>query len=268
MTNDAKILVNIHDFPGFYESALDSAIDPEIESIFCVDDSGCDSNIPDEFYRANVEYGIIHQAQARAYADAWMDAYNDATGLKLEWEYESYTSPKYYNFETDRLFVYLTPLSVAALFTESEKDNHKELQAAIESRFTSRDGFISGYSNNLGAWLQKPVNTWDHNELGTLLDAVRNIHCTERDIERDFSTWDLMENFQCNGNLSNAVCEAIPQEFLDFADAQRELGEAANFELWKETSQAYPETTTREDLSELPPKPCKHTLNMFEGVTL
>lgn len=266
MTN---ILVNIHMFPGFYESALSAQVDSEIESIFNTDDSGCNSNIPDEFYRANIDYSSIHAAQAREYTVQWLAAFHEATGIKLDAEYESFTSPREYNFETDRLFIHLTPLSVARLFEASEADNHKQLEIAIKDRFTSYDGFLSSYTTNIGAWLQKPVATWDHNELGTLLDAVLAIHYDEKDIERDFSTWDLMENFQCNGGLNNACSTpAIPQEFFDFADAQRELGEAANFELWKETGQAYPENTTREDIPNLPPKPCKITKDLFEGVTV
>jgi hypothetical protein len=40
----------------------------------------------------------------------------------------------------------------------------------IKERHTSRDGFISFYSNNFDDWV-KPLSKYDHNELGTLLTA-------------------------------------------------------------------------------------------------
>lgn len=258
-----KKLVCIHAFPGFYESALSAAIDQEIESVFNTDDSGCNSNIPDDLY-FKMDYSPIHAAQAKEYCEQWCDTFESETGIKLEYEYESYTSPREYNFETDRLFCYLSDASIAALFTASEADNHKQLSEHIEARFTSRDGFISSYFNDLGKWLLKPVLTWDHNELGTLLDAVLAIHCSEQEIEQSFSTWDLMENFQCNGGLSNAVWEAIPAKLQEFAELQRDYGKPVDYKLWVETGEAYEEGTTRED-AKLPPLPCPNTIRM-EGI--
>lgn len=241
-------IINIHDFPGFYESYLDRMIDDEIESIF---NTGCNSSIPDQFY---CEYKSIREKQARAYCEAWLEKFSEETGIKLNAEYESYTSPKYYNFETDRLFCNIHVDSINALFTASEADAHEHLQQIIKARFTSRDGFISSYSNDSGDWLGKPVLTWDHNELGTLLDAVKSIH-----FDGEFDTWDLMEKFQCNGNLSNAVCEAIPISFLDFADLQREHGKALDYDVFAETGQAYDPDSNEP----MPPLRCKQTMELF-----
>ena len=247
-------IIQIHDFPGFYESYLNQMIDDEIESIFNTDDSDCNSNIPQQFYSANVDYKSIHEKQAKEYCEKWLEKFETETGIKLDASYESYTSPKYYNFESDRLFAYISDDSINSLFTASEADNYESLSRCIKDRFTSRDGFLSSYSNDLGEWLKKPVLTWDHNELGTLLDAIKSIHCDD-----EFETWDLMENFQCNGNLLNAVYEAIPQSFLDFADLQREHGKALDYDVFQETGQAFDPDSSEP----MPPLRCKQTLELF-----
>lgn len=253
------LIIQIKDFPGFYESTLDGMIDDEIAQTFDCDGTGCNPNIPEEFYRANIDYNSIHESQAKYYAEVWCEGFKNSTGIDLQAKYESFTSPKYYNFETDRLFIEVPEATITALFAESAKDNHNTLAQVIKENCTSYDGFISHYSNDLGDWLAKPVLTWDHNELAILLTAIAKLHDYEPD------TWDLMESYQCNGNLSNVVCDAIPKEFLDFADAQREFGEAVNFGIWQLTGKCYPLDTDPDNLPELPPKPCKHTLDMFSG---
>ena len=260
MTNEQKLLINFP-FPGFYETSFDAMIDQEVESIFDTDGSGCAPNIPgDLYFKAN--YKTVHDSQARFYFEAWCDQFKDTTGIDLKAEYESYTSPKEYNFETDRLFGLIPALSVVALFTASEADNHVELTKAIKDRFTSCSGFISGYSNVIREWLAKPLFTWDHNELGTLLIAVLNIHASESDQERDFNTWDLMESYQCNGYLANDVWSCIPEQLQKFAELQREYGKALDYDLFIETGKAYAEGSSRED-AELPPLPCPNTLDLF-----
>ena len=264
-------LVNIHAFPGFYESALDAMIDDEIESVFNTDDSGCNSNIPSAIYGGSgveyhVDYSEAHIALAKEYLSAWMEQFKGETGIALDYEYESYSSPRYYNFETDRLFCWISDASIAALFEASAADNHKQLAEHIAARFTSRSGFISSYPNDLESWLEKPVAEWDHNELATLLDAVLSIHCDESQQEQLFNTWELMESFRCNGGLSNAVWEGIPEKIRRFADMQREYGKPVDFDLWIETGKAYPEGTAREDLEkegEVLPLPCPNTLDLF-----
>lgn len=86
--------------------------------------------------------------------------------------FEEMTSPREYNFETDRLFARLPAVVIRRLFKLSRDDNHETLAAVIAERFTHRSGFVSFYSNDLAEWLDKPLMTWDHNEIGTLLIAV------------------------------------------------------------------------------------------------
>ena len=249
-------------------------IDDEVEQIFS-DQSGCHSNIPDAIWGGKgsefmIDYSYAHAGQAKAYCEAWCEQFIEETGIKLEYDYETYVSPKYYNFESDRAFVYMTDASIKALYKASRLNKHVKLGERIKREFTSRDGFISGYSNDVNEWIVKPVMEWDHNELGTLLLAVLEITSPDWDDDYHFETYTLMEDYQYNGHLSNDVWEGIPSRMREFIDAQREFieeyDEFMDFELWVETGESYNFGTKREELEEakkFPPKPCKFTLDLF-----
>lgn len=195
-------------FDGFYHSIWSSEIDREEESHaeYQADEGQAEEGVAEELrldqneiaeilfkvthYRA--AYEKIAQWYAEAF-DSWageklgmtrkakrnrydyqtektvVETYNaDSIGLK----FESMDSPREYNFTTDRIFCHIPLKTVRALFKASAAEYHVSLRAAIRERFTSRDGFISGYPNGLDSWLSKPLREWDHNEIGTLLVAM------------------------------------------------------------------------------------------------
>lgn len=87
-------------------------------------------------------------------------------------QFESMSSPREYNFSTDRIFAYV-PLSVAkTMLRRCKAENYSTLCEVINERFTSRSGFISFYRTDLDAWLSKPLRDWDWNELGSLIIAT------------------------------------------------------------------------------------------------
>ena len=47
-----------------------------------------------------------------------------------------------------------------------------KLKERIKERFSSRDGFMSFYSSDLGDW-PKELKDWDHNQLSTLLEVYQ-----------------------------------------------------------------------------------------------
>lgn len=118
----------------------------------------------------HTSYDIAYQAIAREYAAQFDAVASEVLGFPLKLEFEEMTSPREYNFETDRLFCTAPIKTLAKLWAISRADDHKTLSAVIKRRFTSRDGFISHYSNYLPDW-PKALHDWDHNETGTLLIA-------------------------------------------------------------------------------------------------
>ncbi|MGE0211827.1 MAG: hypothetical protein AB7S41_09050 [Parvibaculaceae bacterium] len=126
-------------------------------------------------------------AEVDHYLSQWL-------GFPLGFKFEAMDSPKFYNFETDRVFAYVEPETVARLFALSQEDQHQALKAKIQERFTSRDGFISGYRNTLETWLAKPIENWDHNELGTLLLACLDLRATDCPDDPKQWDWAIFEN--------------------------------------------------------------------------
>lgn len=192
-------------FPGLYHSwlseELDRAEELEIEHDETEREDGEAAfpaplrlpghEIGDALFYA-MDYSAAHLYLAKAYTDAFDYWAGEALGFKRsEWRYswaqkrktriqvdrlglvfEEMTSPREYNFATDRVFCQISMRTVQALFRMSKAESHSRLEACIKARFTSRDGFISHYSNRLCDWLEKPLSDWDHNELGTLLRAL------------------------------------------------------------------------------------------------
>jgi hypothetical protein len=189
-------------FPGFYESWLSRAIDSEAEQFIEYEaDERETENFPEPL-RLDNELGEMHfdcmrysksyQYMARSYARDFNTWAGDQLGLaRSEWQhdwrlehktrrnvpslgltFEEMTSPRFYNFETDRLFCTISARTVKTLFRMSKAENHTRLGAEIKERCTSYDGFHSFYPNDLQTWLTKPLAEWDENELGTLLRAL------------------------------------------------------------------------------------------------
>lgn len=252
-------------FCGFYESAADRMLQDAIEQTFDYSDGGGYYNIPDAVHW-KTDWSEAQEALVLAYLEAWQEQFESDTGIQLNGEYDGISSPKYYNFETDRIFIKVAPGVVSTLFTISEADNHEHLEKVLRDRHTSYDGFWSSYSNDLGQWLSKPVLTWDHNELLSLLLAVFAIKDCNED---DYGTFTLLEDWCCNGGPDSAVWGCLSPELQAFAEAQREHGQAMSYECWEATGKAYPEGTELEDIEAgagatepLPEPRCKETIDM------
>lgn len=175
-------------FQGFYESLYSSEVDHEqerwIEYELTEREDGELSHPEEirlneseyaELFWDHAQYSIAYSHIARAYIDAFSYWAGEKLGFPLPLAFEEMTSPREYNFETDRLFAKVPGETIARLWAMSKADNHKRLSAMIRERFTSYDGFRSFYPNDLESWLEKPLGDWDHNELGTLLRACLRI---------------------------------------------------------------------------------------------
>ena len=152
-----KLEVALPFFPGFYHTELENLIDREIEQ-------------ESEYNGKEVEYLFDvynHQKAMEAISKGWVRAFSKETGIPLE--YKDLSSPKEYNFTTDRVFAFIPVSEVLKL--ESLRHS-EEFKTILRQWFTSYDGFISFYDNDPESdkW-QRPVVEWDHNELSALLAA-------------------------------------------------------------------------------------------------
>lgn len=111
-------------------------------------------------------------------------------------EFEELTSPREYNFTTDKIFARISPEQVQWLFNNTDTP---VLRQHITDKHSSRDGFISFYPNTLEEW---PANVldWDEIQLGTLLEAY--IECL---LQGEFDELAIMEDARGNGIIANII---------------------------------------------------------------
>lgn len=161
-------------FPGLYETLLDSLLAYEVEQMAQQLDETDDvlaGSGADAIYAAlndAIDWGAAHRAVARAYAEAFADLASEVAGWPLRLVFESMHSPRFYNFETDRVFC---EVRLDVLLRMRAETPESVMAAAVADLFRPRSGFIPFYSDDLRDWLAKPMDRWDHNEAGTLLIA-------------------------------------------------------------------------------------------------
>jgi hypothetical protein len=76
-------------------------------------------------------------------------------------------SPRQYNFGTDRLFVNVPASKMIKLFNAVDKNI---LMEEVKENFTSYDGFISHYENDIAKF--GPAITWDHNQWAVVIESL------------------------------------------------------------------------------------------------
>lgn len=221
-------------FEGFYESSHDALVNEELNMLFEIDDSGCESAIPDAVW-GRTDFGAIYMAYVEIYTECFAQAFEYATGLELPVTFEDMISPKYYNFETDRVFAAVPLDALQAIYDDVMQGDCENLEQVLRERHTSRSGFISHYSNDIDDWKGKPLAEWDHNELESLIRACLIKYGEDFDDSDDFRGWNLMDDARGNGRISDIVYRNMPQEFLDFANFQREAGKPLDFAAWGES---------------------------------
>lgn len=188
-------LKTIIPFSGFYESIHSSELDDRLEQEFSSDYDNVFSSLLEKAYD-NIDWGAVHNEYAKEYTEAFADEFD------IKVKFETLISPKYYNFETDRIFAYIELSEVKRLFELVPKE---VLERRIKANFTSRSGFISHYFNELSLWDTDLAN-WDHNQIGTLIEAYISTIEPEFDQNQEYS---LMEDSVCNGFIEGILWDNI-----------------------------------------------------------
>jgi hypothetical protein len=187
-------------FSGFYESMHDHAIDDVLEQMVS-DSSGChpaseriSNDLWMHFNTPMVEY-------TKAFVECFQTLFNAETGLQVRFKWESVSSPREYNFTTDRIFAEVRLMDVRAMFAKVDR---AILDKTAAARFTSCSGFISHYSPTVEDWGK--LSEWDHNQVGTLVEAL-----VSQFLSTDWE-WNVIEDWNGNGELDNWVYDAMDEE--------------------------------------------------------
>lgn len=188
-------MLTVVPFSGFYYSLHDSEIDVTIERMFSDRDTGCTRNAGlESALFDSCDFTQVQREYAKAYVSEFASEFS-ISGLI----FESMQSPKYYNFETDRIFAHISESEVKRLFSEVSPE---DLAATSRDMFTSRSGFISHYSPEVSTW--GDCENWDHNQIFCLLRAVAG---PDFDHYREY---DLMCDYSGNGYLDQWIENATP----------------------------------------------------------
>lgn len=221
-------------FEGFYESRWSSMVDHEEESNIEYNDERQAEDGIDEHHlhymdgstyadivQKYIDYSSAYHAIAKDYVGVFSAVASDEMGFKFDalgLAFENMDSPREYNFRTDTLYAHIHPLVLDHLLARSAIDHHESLNQIIERDFTSRSGFSSHYPNDLDAWLDKPFETWDHNEYGALIEAMCEYG--------DAMAWEIYERIDDGSSQYWSDCvdwakvEADIQEYRDEKDKE------------------------------------------------
>lgn len=187
-------------FSGFYNSIHDEELDSALDQMFSDRDAGCTIN-GELVMRAwhSMKWGAVHSDYAKEYVDDFSHAF------KLDLTFEELVSPREYNFTTDRIFAFISTKSLKRVFAEVDTP---ALRIKIRENHSSRDGFSSFYDNTLEGW-PADVTEWDHNQIGTLLQAF-----ADQETNGDFDQYrelEVMDETRSNGYLDEILWRNCPE---------------------------------------------------------
>jgi len=130
-----QMLITALPFAGFYGSQHDADLDSAMEGMFSNDQGDPNPGLTARVSDACHWLGV-HRAYAKEFAETFCEK---KVGIHHA-RFESMDSPKFYNFETDRLFIELPLEEAQRLMRETSTDS---LDQVARERHTSRSGFIS-----------------------------------------------------------------------------------------------------------------------------
>lgn len=195
MNTSNKIAIQVP-FSGFYHSIHDMYIDNHIEyeieyleSELGYTDEQLDI-IKDRFY--TMDYAPIRKAICEHYINAYNAVFYDEYDIHLDLEYSQLISPKFYNFETDRLYAFIDESiynEVTALI------NSEDFKTMLKDKFKQRSGFMPFQST---------------------LDAIDNddtVLFSAELLEQLLSEEAVINNYQYSDNINEAIMNAIDIDY-------------------------------------------------------
>lgn len=218
-------------FSGFYESMWSQGVDDEEEQWAegLAEEHGIKQDDIQELLWKHTKYRVAYNHVAQEYVPSFLALINGSLDLELEMTYKDMTSPKYYNFETDALYVELSPRDVVLL---ARRVGLKAIRKAAKQMFTSRDGFISFYSPRIEEWGK--LRTWDHNQLYALMHAALDV------IGEEDYDWSIYEAMSSNGDFNTAHDKAVDYPTIMFEIGKLVAAKEAAEEAEEDSDRVYP----------------------------
>lgn len=206
-------------FSGFYESIHDSNIDRALEDGFNYDyekqeEAELTDEIRDAIWSANVNHKAIEIEYCEAFVNAFADRY------ELDLEFEIMTSPKEYNFATDRIFAKIKREQIDKIRAEVEA--HDKWPEYIKDNFTSYDGYWANYDSDYKNedWTRADLDSCQYGViLKFWLRNITNLGGIEGyDVDEYYLTNDFeMCNWESINNAHDKIREYIEEQKKDYS---------------------------------------------------
>ena len=171
-----KINIELPFFPGFYESDLENsdtsywAIKEELDYYRNECDTPCKELTEDDF---EFRYEDYRKDVRENWAAAWKE---NAPEIVLSMENVTMWSPRYYNFDHDRLYA---DIELADNWQSKMRhfmtENYDWLKDRIYEDWTSYDGFMSFMSNDIDEWGDYLFKQLDSRYISTMLGYMMYI---------------------------------------------------------------------------------------------
>jgi hypothetical protein len=134
-------------------------------------------------------------------------------------EYSGLSSPREYNFETDRLFAKVPKKIMVDYWHRilGNPDLRARLKKYLTDTFKSRSGFISFYDSTVEEWEAKDPNGFDNNEFGAIIAVLAQSFFSE-----DWEMWAVTEGCsECKYRVSwGEKADKIRDEIWAMQDAE------------------------------------------------
>ena len=208
-------------FDGFYQSFISADIEREIEIDIEYYSELYDLNEFEEELLCNSFLNINSYKFYNQIAKDYTKFYIDSLNAKLNYAYPDHgftlnakfsflTSPREYNFETDRIFIEIEENHCIDFIKYIIKHYKKELEEKIKQRFTSRSGYWSYYKNTLDSWTQD-YSEWDCNMIGTCFELF--------DLEEEEINYSLREYL--SESISENLHKTLDKQGKDLLDRKQ-----------------------------------------------
>ena len=237
MTNETEKLSVEIPFSGFYETShnamFDDWLEYENETLASEHDATGEqlNELAEKFY-SGVNWQAAHVQYAKEYCEALCSMVKDESreyltdesdqrylskGLALTIDFEEMTSPRFYNYENDRIYGKIAIEHLQAMLAAIPSDDWK---AWVEKNCASYDGFISHYSNDASAW-PDDLREWGEAGLGLLMQCYLIHILGGADKAREALSWGIMEDARGNGFIDDCIWGNANSDFKEYADSLR-----------------------------------------------
>jgi len=183
-------------FSGFYESVLMEELESDVarEIEWINENEGL--NLTDDDF--GVDYSALCLDTAEGLAEHFPYWILKNTGVDISVKFAELYRPRFYNYETDRIYCDISRDDVRKLLTWLEAERPGYFREYVRKTLEPYDGFIPFYSNDLTDW--GDFDKWDNVQLSQVLEAVSSALTSDCDnwydtLEGDY--WD-----QAAGNYS------------------------------------------------------------------